>query len=151
MLKNLQSKLQDISALNQIWTLEKDLLTQRPDINDFYRRSIQDLKNLASGDFPAYNVYSDGNNKTLEIALAGYSKEDIQLYIEKDMLCLDASSKNKQDETIKYETRSLAFRKIQFRYNIVGYELKSTSFVDGLLTIKLSKLQEVSDRKVIKL
>jgi len=90
--------------------------------------------------YPPYNlVKEDTTNFRLEVALAGYRKEDIEVTTEWNKLTVEA--KKVDDASDEYVHHGLAKRAFTRTWTlsddvIVG----DVSFVDGLLTVKLNRV-----------
>jgi len=96
-------------------------------------------------DFPKYNIYNLGENKKiLEIALAGYSKE--QLSVEIDNGCLvvtgNHSELNSLGSEIKdYIHKGISRKNFQTQFALdKNIEVKDVVFESGMLTITLEKI-----------
>lgn len=103
--------------------------------------------------FPPYNlVKSDENNYTVELAVAGYSKKDIEITVEKDLLTVKSIA-TEDDSSEEVLHRGIAKRQWTQRF-VLGewFFVKEAVLVDGLLTIKVER--EVPDEmkpKIIKI
>jgi molecular chaperone IbpA len=100
--------------------------------------------------YPPYNyIKEDLENFRLEFALAGYKKEDIQVYTETNKLFIECkkAETGKPDE---YIHQGLAKRAFTWVRNLADdVEVTDTYFDNGMLTIKLSKIvPEHQKRKV---
>jgi len=98
--------------------------------------------------FPKYNIIRDVNNYVIEMALAGYSKDDLDITCENGVLTI---CHKKQDET---EQGTFIHRGISKRAFSKSFSLSDTivvkgaSFVDGLLTVTLEHI--VPEEKKLK-
>jgi molecular chaperone IbpA len=103
--------------------------------------------------FPPYNMKQDGDNYSLEVALAGFKKDDIEVSIEKDVLTVNSVHKkeeNKEDEG--YIHRGIAARQFGLSFSLNDIEVKSAKFEDGLLKIEMVKnVPEQKKKKVIEI
>lgn len=90
--------------------------------------------------YPPYNlVKEDSENYRLELALAGYKKEDIEIFTESNKLVVEAKKVNdSEDEYIHQGLAKRAFTRIWSLADDVV--VNSVSFTDGLLLIKLNKI-----------
>lgn len=98
-------------------------------------------------DFPPMNLYVDEETKnlTFEFAIAGYSKEEAQVYFEDDHLHIELSKQKSTDENAS-KKKSLVkgirgTSKIKTRYYVPSvkydYENASVDFKDGILTVNI--------------
>jgi molecular chaperone IbpA len=99
--------------------------------------------------YPPYNLVKESNvDFRLEIALAGYKKEDIRVSTEWNKLSVESGKvRNSNDEYIHQGLAKRAFRRTWTLSDDV--EVKDVSFEDGLLTVKLNRvIPEHQKRKV---
>ena len=114
---------------------------------------FQDLhRHLNSGkqSFPPYNVIRDGEKTLVEVALAGYSKDDIKVVVEDTTLFIEGSGEP-DNEDRQHLHRGIAKRKFKTSFSLAEYvEVVSADFKDGLLTVALEQLvPEEKQPKVI--
>jgi len=99
--------------------------------------------------YPPYNVV-DGENGTtiLEIALAGFTNEDIEVSTERHILNVSAS-KAQEDKERKYQHKGISQKSFSRNWQMSeDVEVEKVDFKDGLLTIVLRKeLPEKQKRK----
>jgi len=99
--------------------------------------------------YPPYNVV-DGDDGTtiLEIALAGFTSEDIEVSTERHVLNVSAS-KTQEDKGRKYQHKGISQKSFNRNWQMSeDVEVEKVDFKDGLLTITLRKeLQEKQKRK----
>jgi molecular chaperone IbpA len=94
--------------------------------------------------FPKYNVLKDGDNLVIEIALAGYKKEDLTVEITPENALVvkseDVSQDNTNDNPLNngYVHRGIASRKFRVAWNLgTALSVGEITFENGLLTIPL--------------
>jgi len=101
--------------------------------------------------YPPYNLVKESSDKfRLEIALAGYKKEDIVVFTEENILTLDVAEDKKSKNDIEYIHRGIAKRRLKRTWTLSNdVVLGDVSYIDGLLTIKLNRvIPENPKRKV---
>jgi molecular chaperone IbpA len=99
--------------------------------------------------YPPYNLVKESSiDFRLEIALAGYKREDIEVTTEWNKLFVEAKkSGHCEDEYLHQGLAKRAFTRTWTLSDDV--EVKDVSFEDGLLTIKLNRvIPEHQKRKV---
>lgn len=131
------------------------LTTTTPTVNTTYAGSNisnnfigwdEQIKNLEkigekivknSGNFPPYNVIKEDEDTFLiEFAVAGFSKKDIEVKQEKNALIIEGSIQ--EDETKNYVHKGIATRSFTRAFALAEYvEVRSATFEDGILTVKL--------------
>jgi molecular chaperone IbpA len=102
--------------------------------------------------YPPYNLVKQSSvDFRLEIALAGYKKEDIEVTTEWNKLFVDVKKVSDTDDEYLYQ--GLAKRAFTRTWTLSDdVEVCDTTFVDGLLTIKIKRvIPEHQKKKVYKL
>jgi len=102
--------------------------------------------------YPPYNLVRESSiDFRLEIALAGYRKEDIEVTTEWNKLFIEA--KKVSDTDNEYLHQGLAKRAFTRSWTLSDdVEVKDVSFENGLLTIKLNRvIPEHQKKKVYQL
>ena len=90
----------------------------------------------SSTGFPPYNIVKSKDDGTeIQLALAGYSKDDIEVSVQDKVLTISSSGVDKQDD-IEYNYRGVAKRAFIIKFSIGQYqEVKDGSMKDGMLFI----------------
>jgi molecular chaperone IbpA len=90
--------------------------------------------------YPPYNLVKESSvDFRLEIALAGYKKEDIEVTTEWNKLFVEAKKVGETDD--EYLHQGLAKRAFIRTWTLSDdVEVCDTAFVDGLLTIKIKRV-----------
>ena len=102
--------------------------------------------------YPPYNLVKESSvNFRLEIALAGYKREDIEVTTEWNKLFIEAKKVSDIDD--EYLHQGLAKRAFTRSWTLSDdVEVKDVSFENGLLTIKLNRvIPEHQKKKVYQL
>jgi molecular chaperone IbpA len=118
--------------------------------NDQFVRWESNKKTTSS--FPPYNVKKvDEDNYTIELAVAGYSREEIEIKVEKDTLTIKSNKEN--DEKSDFLHRGIAGRNFTQHFTLGEYmSVKSASLENGMLSIKIEReLPEEAKPKTIKI
>ena len=90
--------------------------------------------------FPVYNVIHDQKEETytIELALAGYSSDDIGVTLD-DQTLIVKGDKGEDDQN--YFHKGIAYRKFEKRWTLGEFMVvDGASFENGLLKINLSKV-----------
>ena len=116
-----------------------------------FNETFSRLEALAGGgsSYPPYNVVDGDDGRTvLEVALAGFSEEDIEVETERNVLTVSAR-KAPPDKERKYQHRGISYRTFSRNWQMADdVEVEDVTFVDGLLTVTLRKeLPEKQKRK----
>ena len=93
-----------------------------------------------SSNYPPYNLINVSNTESrLEIALAGFKKDEIKVYTEYGKLVVEG--KKEEKEKADYAHRGLSNRSFERSWTIADDTVvKEVNFEDGLLTVTLSKV-----------
>ena len=89
--------------------------------------------------YPPYNIYNGSDSRTiLEVALAGFSKEELSVESERNVLTISANKSSKEDR--KYSYKGISNKNFSRNWQLADdVEVESVEFADGLLTIKMLK------------
>jgi|TARA_Y100000287_G_scaffold5816_1_gene4648 HSP20 family molecular chaperone IbpA len=94
-----------------------------------------------TSNYPPYNLVQVSNVESrLELALAGFKKEEVNVYTEYGKLFVDGKKEDGETETT-YVHRGMAQRSFTRSWTLSDEtEVRSVSFEDGLLIITLGKV-----------
>tara|TARA_R100000234_G_C4955609_1_gene159375 strand:- start:247 stop:654 length:408 start_codon:yes stop_codon:yes gene_type:complete len=119
---------------------------------EFYSAKTNELFNMLIGfdpyfrekrefnKYPPYNIYEDGNKYRLELAVAGFSKKDIEITQQNSTLKIAAQKKNELKH-LKPVVRGLGARSFSRVFQLAPYvEVTDIKLKDGILTIWLEKV-----------
>ena len=108
-------------------------------MEDYFNR-IQTLHE-SSTNYPPYNLVQLSNVEyRLELALAGFKKEEINVYTQDGKLFVEGR-KDETESGATYVHRGMAQRSFTRTWTLSDEtEVRSVSFEDGLLTIELGKI-----------
>ena len=118
--------------------------------NDQFVRWESNKKTTSS--FPPYNVKKvDEDNYTIELAVAGYDRDELEINVEKDTLTIKSDKEN--DDKSEFMHRGIAGRNFTQHFTLGEYMIvKSASLENGLLIIKIEReLPEEAKPKTIKI
>lgn len=107
------------------------------------------LQDSTATNYPPYNiVVGEENVHYLEIALAGFRREDIEVVTERNVLTVSAK---RDTDSREYSYRGLAFRSFAKNWQLSDDTIvDGVKYEDGLLTVTLRKvLPEAQQRKVL--
>ncbi len=99
--------------------------------------------------YPPYNVVKESDTRwRIEMALAGWSRDDLEISTETNVLCVKSKADKESDDD--YIHRGVAKRSFARSFNISeDVEVGDISYKDGLLAIHLTKIvPEKQKRKV---
>lgn len=102
---------------------------------------LMNVHNTAtSSSYPPYNVIKkDEDNFVVELALAGYSKSDIDVKVENGTLFVSGEIEDKTSNN--YIHKGVATRKFTRTFALGEYmEVQSASFENGMLSIEVERI-----------
>lgn len=95
-----------------------------------------------TGNYPPHNIvkYSD-NQYGIEIAVAGFTKDEINVQVDQDQLTVTGTKSIDLNEPKEYLHRGLAARDFEQMYTLAEYmEVKGAEVKDGLLKIEIERI-----------
>tara|TARA_A100001234_G_scaffold13161_1_gene10669 strand:- start:76 stop:519 length:444 start_codon:yes stop_codon:yes gene_type:complete len=110
-------------------------------LDDIFHRLHSYGMTQPGGQYPPYNIIKDSNVKwRIELALAGWSKDDIEVSLETNVL-LVRSKAAKETMEQEYLHRGVATRTFARGFNLSDdVRVGDVKFVDGMLTITLERV-----------
>jgi len=110
----------------------------------FERMFEDDFTSFSAPTFPFYNIVKQGKNKyDIELALAGYSKDDIEVNLEDGVLTIKSKKEDKSEEKEDGEVihKGIAKRYFSKAFTIADdVEVKGAELKDGLLKVSLERI-----------
>ena len=90
--------------------------------------------------YPPYNLVKESDSAyRLELALAGFKRDEVKVYTEHNQLVVEAS-KN-ADNDVEYVHRGLASRAFKRAWTLADdVEVREVKFEDGILSVHLSRI-----------
>ena len=103
------------------------------------------LADRKEANYPAYNIAKDDDEHyRIELALAGFSTDEITIQTEKGILTIEA---NKAEERGNYIHQGIAKRGFSKMFRLAEYmKVDDARFVDGILTVFLHREVPEADR-----
>ena len=105
-------------------------------LDDYFDRVL----NHSVTNYPPYNLIQVNNVESLlEIALAGFKKEEVNVFTEYGKLYVTGQKAEAEDKTFIH--KGLAQRSFQREWTLSDdTEVREVTFEDGLLTVRLGKV-----------
>jgi len=111
---------------------------------DHFERMFEDDYLTTIPAFPHYNIVKTGENKyDIEIALAGYSKKDIEVELKEGILSVKSKKEETEKDTKDGEIlhKGIAKRYFSKSFTIADdVEIKGAELKDGLLKISMERV-----------
>ena len=100
--------------------------------------------------YPPYNIKKVGKDKyQLDMALAGFSKDDVKVEVKENTLTVSASSSDKEDDSFVH--KGIAKRAFKRQWTLAEHlEVQDAKLKDGVLTVdmKLNLPEEKKPRTI---
>jgi len=116
-------------------------------VNELFNTAVGDVVQKSEQKYftnPATNVVELDDRFRLEVALPGFSKKDVAITLENDLLKISSSSDTSDNTQINYRLREFNYSGFQKAYQLPdtvdGREIKA-SFDLGVLTIDIPKVE----------
>tara|TARA_B100000029_G_scaffold483458_1_gene534643 strand:- start:93 stop:533 length:441 start_codon:yes stop_codon:yes gene_type:complete len=114
-------------------------------------KRLNRLESFASGgtNYPPYNIVSGSDNRTiLEVALAGFSRSDIEVSTEENILTISSYPEEQEERT--YAHKGIATRSFSKSWQLGDdMTVESVDYIDGLLSVQLKKIVPEEKQKKI--
>ena len=96
--------------------------------------------NATSTGFPPYNIRKEGDyNYTIEMALAGFGKKDIEVEVVEGTLSVRSMKENDEDDSTVY--RGISRRRFDRKFTVADdVVVNGASLENGMLTINLERV-----------
>ena len=102
--------------------------------------------------YPPYNVIKrDDDHYEIEIAVAGFTRSEIEVEVDKNQLIIRGERKREENEDVEYLHRGLAFRSFEKRLTLGEYmQVGDASIMDGVLRIAITRIvpEALKPRKI---
>ena len=98
------------------------------------------VDNQQAQGFPPYNIRKEGEyNYVIEMALAGFGKEDIQVEIVENTLSVRSIKENSEDEDTQY--RGISFRRFERKFTLADdLVVNNANLENGMLYIDIERI-----------
>jgi molecular chaperone IbpA len=118
-----------------------------------FDRLFDHLTSQESSNYPPHNVVITGDDtRTIEFALAGFTRDDVNITVEDAVLTISSESLNEEEDRI-FIHKGISARSFVKRFSLAEYwEVSSAEFQNGILTISLKQeIPEAKKRKDIEI
>ena len=108
--------------------------------------------NAKTPTYPPYNIVKDNDTQyTIEIAVSGFKRDEIEVTTEGNKLYVNGAIKTAQTEGREYLHRGIGTRNFSHKYTVADtVVVRSADIIDGLLVIKMENIipEEKKPRKI---
>ena len=120
--------------------------------SDFFNDIFNDFSNLPAPRWnaPAVNIVEDEASYRIDLAVPGFSKEDLMIQIDENVLVCSAERKqenNNQQE--KYSRKEFSFGAFRRRFNLpenINTDLIKAQHENGIMSIRIPKKADEKPR-----
>jgi molecular chaperone IbpA len=124
-------------SLDTFWTEYAPLAVG---LDEMFNR-LDSMQNSVNVNYPPYNIVKhDNSNYTVEVALAGFKPEEIEVFTEQNILTI-ASKVEERDTTRQYVHQGLSKRSFTRKIQLSDeHRVSSVNFEHGLLSVDIEKI-----------
>jgi molecular chaperone IbpA len=117
-------------------------------LREFHDEATKNIPN-----YPPYNIKKTEENKyVIEMAVAGFGKQDIEIETEGDKLIIKGNAETDSAETADTLYQGLALRPFTRAFTLNDQvEVQNAEMINGLLKVTLERLIPESQRKQIEI
>ena len=114
---------------------------------DRYFEDLERMSNISQTNSPPYNVVKeDDEHFSVELAVAGFSKKDVSITKEKNVLVIEGKV---EDESKDFVHKGLASRAFKRSFTLADdVEISGASLKDGILVVSLERVIPEEDKPV---
>lgn len=101
--------------------------------------TLRQLETLSSGTYPPYNIVADSENYIIELAVAGYSRDDLDIEFDPSKRTIVIRGEKEKEER-NYLHQGIASRSFVRGFALADHlEVSNVSLENGLLQVHLVK------------
>ena len=121
------------------------------DLENFHKLLKSSLAKSNNSNYPPYNILKIDENKfRISIALAGFSKDNVEILLEEKILIISSSINTNVDNN-EYLYKGIASRAFQKKFQLAdNVRVDNAFFENGLLNIDLVKFK-LEKKKILKI
>ncbi len=129
--------------MTQLRTIDTNALAQLNRALVGFDRYFNDrfFQGTQNGNYPPHNIVKyDETHYGIEVAVAGFSKDEITVEVDQDQLTIKGT-KSTENESKEYLHRGLAARDFEQHFTLAEYmEVKGAEVKDGMLKIQIERI-----------
>ena len=127
--------------MNQLRTIDANALAQINRALVGFDRYFNNQFPNTNGNYPPHNIVKyDDTHYGIEVAVAGFSKEEITVEVDQDQLMI-TGKKSSTNADVEYLHRGLAARDFEQTFTLAEYmEVKGAEVKDGMLKISIERI-----------
>lgn len=119
-------------------------------VDEFFENSF---KEVGVNKYPATDIYTEDGVTHIEVAVTGFSEDDIEVSLDNGILSIKGSKETEeQKDERKYHSRNIAKRSFIRQFNIAdNVEDISANIKDGILHLELIQKEKEETKRLIKI
>ena len=127
--------------MNQLRTIDANALAQINRALVGFDRYFNNQFPNTNGNYPPHNIVKyDDTHYGIEVAVAGFSKEEITVEVDQDQLMI-TGKRTSASSDVEYLHRGLAARDFEQTFTLAEYmEVKGAEVKDGMLKISIERI-----------
>lgn len=126
------------------WDTQKNIERFFIGVDPIMKRLSEAAQHTASlaSKYPPYNIKKlDDNKYIIEMAVAGFAKQDIEVELADNQLVIKGSIKSDDSEAGQMLHQGLAMRPFTRQFNLAdNIEIKNASLINGILKVALEAM-----------
>ncbi len=129
------------------WTAFENM---RREMNNWLERSGRTCRRRARS-FPVLNIWEDKDKLYVEAELPGFSMDDLEIFIENNLLTIKGERKAPELEDVTWHRRECGYGSFSRTFELpddVDAEKVEASLRNGILLIELPRREEVKPRRI---
>ncbi len=93
------------------------------------------------GHYPPVDIVRKDNNWVIQMALAGYSEDELEITTEENTLIVKGAKAQNSDPKLEYIFKGISSKEFERRWQLDNdMEVVGTAFENGMLTIGITKI-----------
>lgn len=120
-----------------------------------YVFGIEDLFNVPQSfkhqttTYPPHNIIQDGDNYRIEIAVAGFSQDELTVSKEKRQLIVKGRISREENKPVVYRHKGISTKSFDLSFTLAEHVvIDGVVFKDGILTVSMHKVIPEEDKPV---
>jgi len=122
-------------------------------LDDMFDELMRNASSTNSSNYPPYNIIRfDENRYAVEVAVAGFKEEEIEITVHEGYLTVEGESKINVGTHVNYLHHGIARRSFRKTWPLGNYvEVTSANISDGILTVNLERIipEALKPRRIV--
>jgi molecular chaperone IbpA len=107
-----------------------------------FDRYFANTPHHTNGNYPPHNIVKyDDKHYAIEVAVAGFSKEEITVEVDQDQLTIRGTNQATEDRQVEYLHRGLAARDFEQTWTLAEFmNVTSAEVKEGMLVVNIERI-----------